>query len=283
MIRDQILKGASKYIEQFKDKLFVIKYGGSILDDEALSDSILDDIISLHKYRIKVVLVHGGGSEISRLMKARGKEPKFIKGLRVTDEETVKIVDEALSAVNRNLAHKLSLKGVKADSLISRERPTIIAKKNEKAPCGDFVGDVASVNIKYIKDALEKDSIAVVSPVGIGADKKLYNINADIAAAEISAAASAEKFIMLTDVKGVMRKKGDEESLLSTLKEEDALKLIDSGIIASGMIPKVQAGISALDKGVNKVHIISGRIKHSILTEVFTDRGIGTQIVRGRS
>ena len=279
-MREKILKGASKYIEEFKSKLFVIKYGGSMLDDEALSESILDDIICFHHNGMKVVLVHGGGSTISRLMKERGKEPEFVGGLRVTDKETADIVDEALSEVNKGLVDRIKAKAVKAESIVSREKLTIKGKKKESAPLGDFAGDVDSVDTSHIEEVIADNAIPVISPVGVDNKKTLYNINADLAAAEIAAALSAEKFIMLTNVKGVLTNKDDEKSLLSTLKEKETLKLIDKGIIASGMIPKVQAGIIALDKGVKKIHIISGRISHSLLIEVFTDEGIGTEIVR---
>lgn len=281
MEKDEILKGATRYIEQFKDKVFVIKYGGSILDDEVISDSILGDIICFHQNGIKIVLVHGGGSSISRLMQERGKESRFVDGLRVTDEETAKIADEALTLVNSDLVYRISKKGVNADSVVSRENLTIKAKKKESSVSDNFVGDVESVDIRYIEYAIKKDSVAVVSPVGVDESRKAYNINADLAAAEIAAALSAEKFIMITNVKGVMRKKDDERSLISTLKEEEAHGLIESKVIESGMIPKVQAGILALDKGVGKVHIINGRIRHSLLIEVFTDKGIGTEIIKG--
>ncbi|NQT95255.1 MAG: acetylglutamate kinase [Candidatus Omnitrophica bacterium] len=279
-MREEILKGASKYIEKFKDKLFVIKYGGSMLDDEHISDSILDDIICFHHNGIKVVLVHGGGSAITRLMKEKGKEPEFVNGLRITDEETANIVDEALSQVNRGLIQRIQAKAVSCESIVSREKLTIKAKLKPNVPEGDFLGDVLSVDTAHIDKAIQANAIPVVSPVGVGNDKRLYNINADVAAAEIAQSLEAEKFIMLTNVKGVMKDKNNEDSLLSSLKEEEAKSLIGEGIIESGMIPKVEAGISALDKGVKKVHIISGRIPHSLLIEVFTDEGIGTEIVR---
>jgi len=280
MTKQEILKGASKYIEKFKNKLFVIKYGGSILDDEALSDSILDDIICFHREGINVILVHGGGSAINRLMQERGKNPEFVNGLRVTDKETAQIVDEALAGVNQSLTAKIKLKGVDAYSLVSRERLTIKAKKKNNLSSKDYIGDVEAIDLKYIEEAIDADSIPVVSPVGIDEDKNLYNINADLAATEIAAALLAQKLLILTNVKGVMRDKDDEASLLSTLKEEEAKALIEDSVIDNGMIPKVQAGIEALDKGVKKVHIISGRIANSLLIEVFTDAGIGTEIIK---
>jgi len=227
-----------------------------------------------------VILVHGGGSAINRLMQERGKSPEFVNGLRVTDKETAEIVDEALEGVNQSLAAKIKLKGVDACSLISRETLTIKAKKKKNLSSEDYIGDVKAIDLKYIDEAIGADSIPVVSPVGIDEDKNLYNINADLAAAEIAAALSAQKLLILTNVKGVMRNKDDEGSLLSTLKEEEVKALIEDSVIDSGMIPKVQAGIEALDKGVKKVHIISGRIANSLLIEVFTDTGIGTEIIK---
>jgi len=279
-MREKILKDSAKYIEEFKGKIFVIKYGGSMLDDEALSESILDDIISFYQNKIKVVLVHGGGSAISKLMKQKGKTPKFIDGLRTTDKETALIVDEALSGVNTSLVDRIKSKEACAESVVSREHLTIKAKKKNNALEGDFLGDVSGVDTAYILDILKNNCIPVVSPVGIDDDKNLYNINADIVGAEIAAALKAEKFIMLTNVKGVLKDKADDSTLISHVDEEDAKHLIKEGVIAGGMIPKVGAGILALDKGIHKAHIINGRIKHSLLIEVFTDEGIGTEIVQ---
>jgi len=279
-MRDQILQNAFGYIEKFRGKIFVIKYGGSMLDTREISDSILDDIISFYNNDIKVVLVHGGGSAISRLMKEKGLEPKFVGGLRVTDEATVKIVDEALTNVNIDLVKRLQAKGAIAESEVSKEKLTIKGKKKQDGTCGDFMGEVSSVDIRYIKESVNSKKLPVVSPVGLDEEGRFYNINADLAAAEIAAAFSSEKFIMMTNIKGVMLEKDDESTLVSSLTKDKTHEMIDSGIIIGGMIPKVQAGMLALDKGVNKIHIISGHIKHSLLLEVFTEKGIGTEIVR---
>jgi len=279
-MRNKILKDSAKYREEFKGKTFVIKYGGSMLDDEVLSESILADIICFHHNGIKVVLVHGGGSAISKLMEQKGKTPKFIDGLRITDKETVKIVDEALSNVNISLVNRIKSKAVSAESVVSREHFTIKGKKRSSALEGDFLGDVSSVDTSRIIDILNNNCIPVVSPVGVDDEKNLYNINADLAAAEIAAALKVEKFIMLTNVKGVLRDKLDEATLISHINEADAKNLIEEGIISGGMIPKVGAGILALDKGIHKAHIVNGRINHSLLIEVFTDEGIGTEIIK---
>ena len=279
-MREQILKDSAKYIEQFKGKIFVIKYGGSMLDDKLLSDSVLDDIVSFYNNGIKIVFVHGGGAAISALMQTRGKEPRFVDGLRITDRETAEIVDDALTSVNKNFVERINFRGVPAESIVSSKSLTIKARKKQDAISENFLGDVDSIVTGYIDQALFNKAIPVVSPVGYGIDKKPYNINADVAAAEIAPVISAEKLILLTNVKGVMKDKDDEGSLISHINEEDTFDLIKNHVIEGGMIPKVRAGIQALDKGVKKVHIISGKILHSLLLEVFTNEGIGTEIVR---
>ena len=279
-MREQILKDSQKYIEQFKGKIFVIKYGGSMLDDKLLSDSVLDDIVSFYNNGIKIVFVHGGGAAISALMQTRGKEPRFVDGLRITDRETAEIVDDALTSVNKNFLERINSRGVPAASIVSSKSLTIKARRKADAISENFLGDVDSIVTGYIDQALFNKAIPVVSPVGYGIDKKPYNINADVAAAEIAPAISAEKLILLTNVKGVMKDKDDEGSLISHINEEDTFDLIKNHVIEGGMIPKVRAGIQALDKGVKKVHIISGKILHSLLLEVFTNEGIGTEIVR---
>ena len=279
-MREQILKDSSKYIERFKEKIFVIKYGGSMLDDKIFSDSVLDDIVCFHNNGIKVVFVHGGGGAISRLMQQRGKEPRFIDGLRITDRETAEIVDDALTLVNENFVKCLSSRGVLAEQIVSGKSLTIKVKKKLNTVPEDFLGDIDSIATGFIDDLLSKKTIPVVSPVGYGSDNRPYNINADVAAAEIASALLAEKLILLTNVKGVMRDNDDEGSLIPHINEEETLELIKRQVIKRGMIPKVRAGIQALDKGVGKVHIISGKILHSLLLEVFTNEGIGTEIVR---
>ena len=279
-MREQILKDSAKYIEQFKGKIFVIKYGGSMLDDKLLSDSVLDDIVSFYNNGIKIVFVHGGGAAISALMQKRGKEPRFVDGLRMTDRETAEIVDDALTSVNKNFVERINSRGVPAESIVSSKSLTIKARRKADAISENFLGDVDSIVTGYIDQALLDKAIPVVSPVGYGIDKKPYNINADVAAAEIAPVISAEKLILLTNVKGVMKDKDVEGSLISHINEEDTFDLIKNHVIEGGMIPKVRAGIQALDKGVKKVHIISGKILHSLLLEVFTNEGIGTEIVR---
>ncbi|MFH1645743.1 MAG: acetylglutamate kinase [Candidatus Omnitrophota bacterium] len=283
-MREQIFKtiSESKYLSEFKDKFFVIKYGGSLLDDEAVSDSILEDIMFLHQKGIKPVLVHGGGSMISKLMKERGKSPSFDNGHRITDKETAFIVDEALTNVNKALVEKILLKGGNAQSLVSSRDKVVVSEKRANSSSEDFVGSVKRIDTAIIEDCFSKGRFPVISPVGIGDDGQAYNINADVAACEIASALRAEKLMLLTNVKGVMKDKDEESSLITSITEEQMKTMISDGLIHGGMIPKVESGIAALGKGVKKVHIISGRIEQALFLEIFTDEGIGTEIVISR-
>ena len=277
--KKSILSKGKIYVKKFKGEIFVIKYGGSNLDDQHISRSILEDIVYLHRKGIKVVVVHGGANAISRLMQQKGKSVKFVDGFRVTDEETAGIVDEALADVNAGIVSEIKTLGNKARSIISKEHGVIRAKGRGDSLAGDFAGDVDSIETKSIEGLLNKKFIPVISPVGIGQDNKLYNINADFASAEIAIALEAEKLIFLTNVKGIMKNHIDEKSLISTITEKKIEQMIKKGSVGSGMIPKARASIKALFGRVKKVHIISGRIKHSLLIEVLTDKGIGTEIV----
>jgi acetylglutamate kinase len=277
--KKSILAKGKVYIDKFKGRVFVVKYGGSTLDDERVSHSILEDIVHFSQQGIKIAIVHGGGKAITRLMQERGKAAQFIDGLRVTDEETAMIVDDALRGINADIVNQIKKLGQRAASIISREHGVIKAKRRNDAIEKDFTGDVDSIDTRPIMDLLNKNVIAVISPVGIGQDNKLYNINADSASAEISIALDAEKLVFLTNVKGIMENHLDENSLLPTLTEKQIEQMIQSSCINSGMIPKARASIAALFGGVKKVHIISGKIKHSLLIEVLTDKGIGTEIV----
>lgn len=281
-MREQIFKtvSESKYLNEFKDKIFVIKYGGSLLDDAGVSDSILEDVVFLRQKGIRTVLVHGGGSMISRLMKERGKSPSFNNGFRITDKETAQIVDEALTKLNENLVNIISSKGGDAESFISARNKIISAEKRPNSSPEDFLGSVKSINTDLIESCFNKGKFPVISPVGIGDDEQVYNINADVAAYEIAVALLAEKFILLTNVKGVMMNKNDEYSLITSITEQQMKVMIAEGLIHGGMIPKVESGINALANGVKKVHIISGRIKHALLWEIFTEEGIGTEVTR---
>lgn len=277
--KKSILLNGKKYLEKFKDKVFVVKHGGSNLDNQQITRSILEDIVFLHSKGINVAVVHGGASAISKLMQEKGKDVQFNGGLRVTDEETANIVDEALRGVNAGIVEEIKSLGGAAKSIISRAQGVIKARKAEDSFAGDFRGDVDSIKTEKIKDLFSKNIIPVISPVGIGPKGKLYNINADFASAGIAIALKSEKLIFLTNVKGIMKNHIDEKTLISSITEKKIEQLIKENKVSSGMIPKARAGIKALSCGVKKIHIISGGIRHSLLIEVLTDEGIGTEIV----
>lgn len=271
---------ALPYIKRFRGKVFVIKYGGSILSNNEIRHGFLNDISFLNFVGIEVVLIHGGGPEINERLKKEGLKVEFVNGLRVTDEKTMTIVDEVLTSVNGSLVTELSSFGVEALGLTSKKDKTIHAKPAKGIQKLGFVGEVEEINTAPIRKAFEKDAIAVISPVGVGEGNNLYNINADEAASKIAVSLSADKLVLLTDVQGVLRDKTDEKSIASTLSVKEAEGLIEKGVIKEGMIPKVKSCIDALKGGVNKTHMISGRTSHSLLLEIFTDKGIGTEIVK---
>lgn len=271
---------ALPYIMKFKGTTFVIKAGGSMMESRDIIGGIFEDIIFLSCVGIKPVLIHGGGSRINAEMKKAGLQPKFIDGIRVTDARAIKIVDEVLTDTSSEIAGHIEELGGKARALSGSKYGVIKAEKVKyKGKDIGFIGKVSSVDVSPIKKALESGAIPVISPVGRGGDGKAYNINADQAASEIAAALKAEKFVLITDTKGILMDESDEESLISTLRKKEAEGLIKRGIIRSGMIPKVKAVIAALNNGVEKTHIIDGRLNHAILLEIFTDKGIGTEII----
>jgi acetylglutamate kinase len=272
---------ALPYIMKFKGTTFVIKAGGSMMESRDIIGGIFEDIIFLSCVGIKPVLIHGGGSRINAEMKKAGLQPKFIDGIRVTDARAIKIVDEVLTGTSSDIAGHIEELGGKARALSGAKYGVIKAEKvKHKGKDIGFIGRVSSIDVRPIKEALESGAIPVISPVGRGEDGKAYNINADQAAFEIAAALKAEKFVLITDTKGILMDESDEETLISTLRKKEAEGLIKRGIIRAGMIPKVKAVIAALNKGVEKTHIIDGRLNHAILLEIFTDKGIGTEIVK---
>ena len=274
--RAKILSEALPYILKYKDKIIVIKYGGNAMVDENLKQLVMDDVVMLNSLGMKVVLVHGGGPEISKGLKAIGKESKFVNGLRVTDEETIDVVTEVLAGkVNKNLVKQLNLAGGHAIGLSGLDDGLIEAK-----PISDelgFVGQIIDVNTNIIFDTLEMGYIPVISTIGYDANGNVYNINADTAAARIAGALNAEKFIAMTDIKGVLLDKNDPSSLMKTINVSELRQLEKAGIIDGGMIPKVQCCVEAIRRGVKNVVIIDGRVPHSILIEVLTDEGVGTE------
>ncbi len=276
----KVLMEALPYIKSFYDKTVVIKYGGSAMFDDDLKRSVIQDIIFMEYVGMHPIVIHGGGAQISELMKKLGKKPKFIKGLRVTDKETAEIVEMVLDGkINSEIVQLINKNGGNAAGLSGKDGNLIQAKKlrSEKGEDIGYVGEVESINPGIIDVLGKQDFIPVISPIGSGRDGHTYNMNADLVAGEIASALKAHKLVLLTDVKGIYK---DKKTLLSTLKIKDAQKLIKKGVIGKGMIPKVNACITALKAGVAKTHIIDGRIPHSLLLEIYTDKGIGTEIVR---
>ena len=278
--RAEILVQALPYIQNYTGKTVVIKYGGNAMTNPELKQQVMEDIVLLRLVGVEVVLVHGGGPEINDLMKALGKKPEFINGLRVTDKETVDIVQMVLAGkINKSLVSLLEVKGGRAIGLSGIDDRLIEAEcKNEAL---GFVGDVTKINTKIITDLLEREYIPVISTVGSGNNGEIYNINGDIAAACIAGALRAERLIILTDIAGVLTDPSDISTLIPEIKVSEAEKLKSDGIISGGMIPKVDCCIRAINEGVNKVIIMDGRIPHSILMELFTDEGAGTMFLKG--
>lgn len=275
-----VLIEALPYIKKFHKKTIVIKYGGSILGDEKIRKGILEDIVFLNFMGLRPVLVHGGGPNINERMRTSGIKAEFVDGMRVTDKETLKLVEEELKALNDTITSEITELGAKAVGLNGKDEKIIRAEKKAAKVDLGLVGDIVGINTEPVLEELKSDRVVVILPIGIGQDKKAYNVNADEAASAISVALKAEKLVLLTNVKGIMRNPEDQGSFLSTLTVEEAKGLIESGIIQQGMIPKVQACINALEQGVKKTHVVDARIPHSLLLEIFTDTGIGTEIVK---
>ncbi len=276
--RAKILVHALPYIQKYTGKILVVKYGGNAMINEELKDSVMQDMILLSLIGVKVVLVHGGGPEITEMLAKIGKESKFVDGLRVTDRETVEVVQMVLSGkINKSLVNLIEKKGGSAIGLSGVDGHMIDAevKKEELG----FVGEITGVNVQPILDVIEKGYIPVVSTVGCDSDGNIYNINADTAAARLAGALHAESLISMTDISGILRDKNDPSTIIPKISVEEAPKLIESGVINGGMIPKVECCINAIKWGVKKVFIIDGRIPHAILIETLTDEGIGTMFV----
>lgn len=273
--RAEVLTQALPYIKRYTGKTVVIKYGGNAMINESLKQQVMEDIVLLWLIGIKVVLVHGGGPEISETMKKTGKEVVFVDGLRVTDKETMDIVQMVLAGkVNKTLVNLLEMKGGKAIGLSGMDGRMIESKiKNEKL---GFVGEITKVNTEIVEDLLEKGYIPVVSTIGCDKKGNTYNINGDTAAAHIAGALKAERLIMMTDIDGILKDKDDPSTLIHEITIVEAQKLYEENIITSGMIPKVECCIEAIHKGVENVVIMDGRVPHSILMELLTNEGAGT-------
>ena len=278
--RALVLVEALPYIQKYYNKIVVIKYGGNAMINEELKEAVMGDIVLLSLIGVKVVLVHGGGPEITDMLTKVGKKSEFVDGLRVTDKETVDIVQMVLAGkINKNLVNLLQCKGGKAIGLCGIDGHMIKATP-KKAELG-YVGEITDVDVTPILDVIEKGYIPVVSTVGCDEEGNTYNINADTAAASIAGQLKCESFISMTDIAGILRDKDDPSTLISKIDVSEAPKLFEEGIISGGMIPKIECCIDAIHKGVNKVFIIDGRIPHSILIETLTDEGIGTMFVIG--
>ena len=280
MERAEVLTAALPYIKKYNGKIVVVKYGGNAMINEQLKMQVMEDIVLLWLIGVKVVLVHGGGPEISEMLNKIGKKSEFVNGLRVTDAETADIVQMVLAGkVNKSLVNLLQNTGGKAIGLSGADGHMIEA--TQKNPELGFVGEITDINVDIINDVLEKGYIPVISTVGCDKEGNVYNINADTAAAGIAGKLKAESLISMTDISGILRDKDDPSSLISQIVASEAPTLVRDGVISGGMIPKVECCIEAIRQGVNKVFIIDGRIPHSILIETLTDEGIGTMFTEG--
>jgi acetylglutamate kinase len=278
--RAEILCNALPYIQKYHNKIIVVKYGGNAMINDELKQAVMGDIILLSLIGIKVVLVHGGGPEITDMLKRVNKKSEFVDGLRVTDAETAEIVQMVLAGkINKNLVNLIQIKGGKAIGLSGMDGNMIQARCADKRL--GFVGDITAINTAPILDVLEKGYIPVVSTVGCDNEGNVYNINADTAAARIAGALGAESLFSMTDIAGILRDKDDPSTLIPKIYVSDAQMYMNEGIISGGMIPKVNCCIEAIRRGVKKVFVIDGRVPHSILIEILTNEGIGTMFVGG--
>ncbi len=275
MQKAQVLVQALPYIQKYAGKIVVIKYGGNAMINQELKEAVMGDVTLLSLIGVKVVLVHGGGPEITAMLKKIGKQSEFVNGLRVTDKETMDIVQMVLAGkINKDLVNMLNNLGGKAVGLSGVDGHMIKAIPQDTAL--GYVGKINGINTDIILDMLEKGYVPVISTVGCDTENQTYNINADTAAARIAGALKAESFIAMTDTPGILRKKDDPETLISSINVSEAPQLIREEIISGGMIPKVECCIEAIRQGVNRVFIIDGRVPHAVLVELLTDEGIGT-------
>lgn len=275
----EILVQALPYIQEYNNKIVVIKYGGNAMVSDELRDSMMTDIVLLSLVGIKVVLVHGGGPEITKVLEKMGKESKFVNGLRYTDEETAEVVQMVLAGkINKDLVQLLVSRGGRALGMSGLDAGLIKATKKTDGGDLGLVGNIESMDVKVITDMLEKGYIPVVSAIGAG-DGVVYNINADAAAARIAAELRAQKLLLLTDVKGLLRDKADENSLIPEVKVSEVQALKNKGIISGGMIPKIDCCVEAVRRGVKRTTIIDGRVPHAILIEMLSDEGVGTMFI----
>lgn len=278
--KSEVLIEALPYIRKFFEKTIVIKYGGAAVEENGIEKGILEDIIFMNYAGMRPIIVHGGGPYISKMMKKAGIEPKFIQGRRVTDSYTINIIGRALHTINKKIVYSLREMGAEAFGMSGKDNGMIKVKKLD---CGcdlGFVGEVTSVDTTVVKRMSKKNIIPVIYPLGVGQDGHVYNVNADDVASSFATALKAEKFVLLTNVDGIMKDKDDPKTLFNTIKAYEVESLIDKNIINAGMIPKARACINATRGGVKKAHILNAGIPHALLLEIFTDKGIGTEITK---
>ena len=276
----EVLIEALPYIQKFNKRVIVVKYGGSAMIDDILKEDVIQDVTLLKLVGFKPIIVHGGGKEISRWVQKVGMEPRFVNGLRVTDEETMELAEMVLGKVNKNLVQLVEKLGVRAIGISGKDGGLLkVTKKYSNGEDIGFVGEIKEVNARVIYDLLEKDFIPIICPIGLDDDNNTYNINADDAACAIARAMRAEKLAFLTDIEGVYADPKDPSTRISSLTASEARKLMKDGVIGGGMLPKLNNCIDAIEHGVNKVHILDGRVPHSVLLEIFTDKGVGTAIL----
>lgn len=276
----EVLIEALPYIQRFNRKIIVVKYGGSAMLDEELKKSVIKDVTLLKLVGFKPIIVHGGGKEISKWVEKSGMEPEFVNGLRKTDEATMEIAEMVLGKVGKSLVSMVESLGVRAVSISGKDGGLLkVEKKYSDGQDIGFVGNIKKVDPKILFDLLEKDFLPIVCPIGLDDNFRTYNINADDAACAIARAVQAEKLAFLTDIEGVYRDPSDPSTLISELSISEARKLLESGYVAGGMLPKLNNCINAIENGVSRVHILDGRLLHCLLLEIFTNKGIGTAII----
>ena len=277
----EVLIEALPYIQKFNRKVIVVKYGGSAMVDENLKKRVIEDVTLLKLVGFKPIIVHGGGKEISRWVSKVGMEPKFINGLRVTDEPTMELAEMVLGKVNKELVQMVESLGVRAIGLSGKDGGLLnVTKKYSNGEDIGYVGEVQKVNADILWDLLDKDFLPIVCPIGLDDSFHTYNINADDAACAIARAMNAEKLAFLTDIEGVYKDPNDPSTLISELQISEAKEFIEKGYIGGGMLPKLNNCIDAIENGVSRVHILYGRIPHCLLLEIFTNKGIGTAILK---
>ena len=283
ILKAEVLVEAIPYIRRFAGSVVVVKYGGSAMVDDALCASVIQDIAMLKYIGLKPVVVHGGGNEITAMLQKLGKKTEFLDGLRVTDAETAKIAEMVLSgSIGKGLVEKLQSVGIPSVGISGKDGRTLLCsrKRDEKGRDLGFVGQIEKVDTALLGTLIDKGFVPVLSPVGVDEKSHTYNVNADYAASAVAGALDAQKLVFLTDVEGILKDKDDASTRFSSLTQSEALAYIKDGTIAGGMIPKVQCCLDALQKGVESVHVLDGRVPHAILLEIFTAEGIGTMVTK---